>query len=101
MPNPLYFAEVQYGRLGPAFRETDRDLNSRAEIITLIRSGEIDPIKIIEVTEPCDEYPQGRVADVTDDLVAAAIDPVIVHSFDPQAVAWDHERDLRKHSVVR
>ena len=76
MPHPLYFAEVNYRRLGPAFRETDRDLNSRDEIVTLIRTREIDPLKIIEVTEPCEEFPQGRVRDVTDELVEAAIDPV-------------------------
>ncbi|MGY4614798.1 hypothetical protein ACVWZ4_000025 [Bradyrhizobium sp. USDA 4472] len=99
MPNALYFAEVNHRRLGPAFRETDRDLNSRDEIIGLIRSGEIDPLKIIEVVEPCDEYPNGRVADVTDEIVAAAIDPVLVHSFDPTArVEYlnDHRRDLRE-----
>jgi len=102
MPLPLYFAEVQYGRLGPAFRETDRDLNSRAEIVSLIRTREIDPLKIIEVIEPCEEYPHGRVSDVTDELVAAAIDPVIVHSFDPTARVEflnDHRREIRKHEV--
>ena len=104
--HPLYFAEVSYGRLGPAFRETDRDLNSRDEILTLIRSREIDPIKIIEVVEPCEEWPNGRVADVTDEIVAEALDPVLVHSFDPTANVEflndhrrDHRRDHRKHGA--
>ena len=100
--HPLYFAEVNYGRLGPAFRETDRDLNSREEIVNLIRSREIDPVRVLEVIEPCDEYPNGRVTDVTDELVAEAIDPVLVHSFDPTARVEflnDHRRDYRKNEV--
>ena len=67
--SPLYLAECSYGRHGNAFRETDRDSNSRAAIIDLIRSGEIDVIKVIEVDEAA-----GTVCDVTDELVGEAMD---------------------------
>jgi hypothetical protein len=62
-PLPIYFAECRYGRLGNAFRETDRDSNSRDEIISLMRSGEIEAIKILEVNEI-----NGTVVDVTLEL---------------------------------
>jgi hypothetical protein len=68
-PLPLYFAECDYGRPGIAFRETDRDRNSREDIISLIRSGEIEVIKVIEINEI-----NGTVFDVTDELVAEALD---------------------------
>lgn len=67
-PAPLYLAECRYGRYGNAFRETDRDRNSRAEIINLIRSGEIDVVKVIEIDEV-----EGYCQDVTDDLVGEAL----------------------------
>lgn len=66
-PAPLYLAECRYGRYGNAFRETDRDRNSRGEIIGLIRSGEIDVIKVIEIDEV-----EGYCRDVTADLIGAA-----------------------------
>lgn len=67
--SPLYLAECSYGRLGNAFRETDRDTNSRAAIIDLIRTGEIDVIKVIEIDEVA-----GTVCDVTNELVSEAMD---------------------------
>jgi hypothetical protein len=66
--SPLYLAECRFGRFGNAFRETDRDSNSRSEIIDLIRTGEIDVIKVIEVDEVA-----GTVCDVTDELVSEAL----------------------------
>lgn len=66
---PLYLAECSYGRHGNAFRETDRDSNSRSAIIDLIRTGEIDVVKIIEIDEV-----EGSVRDVTAELVAEAMD---------------------------
>lgn len=71
-PLPLYFAECRFGRAGHAFRETDRDQNSRDQIIALMRSGEIEAFHIIEVIEPCEDFPMGRVADVTFELQAEA-----------------------------
>jgi hypothetical protein len=68
-PLPLYLAECRFGRFGNAFRETDRDRNSRDEIISLIRSGEIDIIKVIEIDEA-----EGRCRDVTDEIVTEADD---------------------------
>lgn len=67
-PLPLYLAECSYGRHGNAFRETDRDRDSRDEIIGLIRSGEIEVVKIIEINEI-----NGTVFDVTDELVSEAL----------------------------
>ena len=66
--HPLYLAECSYGRLGNAFRETDRDCNSRSEIVDLIRSGEIDVVKVIEIDEVA-----GTCCDVTDEIVTEAM----------------------------
>ena len=66
--SPLYFAECNYRRHGNAFRETDRDQNSRQEIIDLIRTGEIDVVKVIEVNEVA-----GTVCDVTDEMINEAM----------------------------
>ena len=61
--SPIYLAECRYGRLGNAFRETDRDRNSRSEIISLIASGEIEPVKVLEIDEEA-----GTCRDVTCEL---------------------------------
>ena len=65
MPKPLYLVECSYGRLGNAFRETDRDTNSLAGILELIRSGEIKPVKILEIDEE-----MNRVEDITAEVMA-------------------------------
>lgn len=66
----LYFAETISPRIkGPWFIETDRDNNSRAAMIDLIRTREIDVIKVIEIDEGA-----GTVCDVTDELMAEAMD---------------------------
>jgi hypothetical protein len=103
-PAPLYFAECAYGRLGNEFQATDRDKNSRAEIIREIRSGAITAIKIIEVTEPCEDFPRGQVLDVTDELIAEAQQEREPPTLDELAerlrgMLVDHDRDLRKHGV--
>jgi hypothetical protein len=67
-PLPLYLAECRYGRLGNSFRETDRDQNSRDEIVSLIRSGEIEVVKVIEIDEVA-----GTCCDVTDEIVTEAM----------------------------
>lgn len=66
--SPLYLAECNYRSLGCAFRETDRDSNSRSEIIGLIKSGEIDVIKVLEIDET-----EGSVRDVTAEIVSEAM----------------------------
>ena len=68
-PHPLYLAECRYGRLGNAFRETDRDRNSRSEIISLMVSREIEAIKVLEIDEEA-----GTVRDVTLELQIEASD---------------------------
>jgi len=80
-PGPLYFAECSYGKLGNEFQATDRDKNSRASIVREIRSGGIDPIKILEIDEQA-----GTCRDVTDELMLC--DPLVVtHGGDHVPVA--------------
>ena len=102
MAAPLYFCECAYGRLGIEFEALDRDKNSRTGIVRAIRNRSIDPRKIIEVTEPCDEFPLGRVVDVTDELVAEAEqarEPDEIDKFRRQLIDHDHRRDLIKHGL--
>jgi hypothetical protein len=93
--NNLYLIEADFGRIGKAFIETDRDLNSRAKVIDLIRSGEVRPVKIIEICED-----DGWVRDVTLDIMEevarqlADINPAAAELFTIDAI--DHARDYRK-----
>lgn len=100
-PNPLYFAECRYGRLGNEFQPCDRDKNSRAEVVRQIRTGDIDVIKVIEIDEDA-----GTCRDVTDELVAEASaerDPPSLEEscqkLRNMLAQADHDRDLRKHGV--
>lgn len=104
MSAPLYFSENSHGKLGFEFAAVDRDTNSRAAIIQAIRDRSIDPRKIIEVTEPCDEHPLGRVVDVTDELIKEAEqsrEPDEVDNLRQQLLDYDrdHRRDLLKHGL--
>ena len=68
MAHPLYFLEIQSPRIrGAWFTEMDRDTNSRAHVIGLIRSGEVDPVKVLEIDEEA-----GSCRDVTEELMADA-----------------------------
>jgi hypothetical protein len=92
--NTIYLIEANFGRHGRAFIETDRDQNSRASVIELIRSGEVDPVKVLEVNED-----EGTCRDVTADIlneVAVSLVPIF-RDVDPLAAKFDHARDLRKH----
>ena len=96
--HPIYFAECHYGKLGKEFQATDRDTNSRAEIVRQIRAGAI-VIKVLEVDEEA-----GSCRDVTEELVAEAEaqrDPPhideLVERLRGQLI--DHQNDLRKHGV--
>lgn len=93
MTNPVYLIEADFGRNGRAFIETDRDSNSRAHVIGLIRSGEVKPVKIIEITED-----EGTVRDVTADILAECIQAGLIE-IGELSIA-DHLRDLRKHEAV-
>jgi hypothetical protein len=100
----LYFVENDHGRLGPEFQALDRDTNSRAEVIREIRSGGIHPVKIIEVIEPCEDFPRGAVTDVTAELKAEAEQPREAASLEDirQRLAdlqRDKRRDLIKEGV--
>ena len=99
MPLPLYFAECRYGRLGNEFQATDRDKNSRAEIVREIRSGGINPIKILEIDEDA-----GTCRDVTEELLAEAEAKREPASLDElqerlRGMLIDHERDLKRDGV--
>jgi len=97
MTAPLYFIEASF-RSGRAFIETDRDQNSRDHVISLIRSGEVKPIKVLEVCED-----EGTCRDVTDEIVSIArdldADDFTTRSKARMSARWDHARDLRKNYV--
>ncbi len=63
MATPLYFVENDFGKIGRSFVELDRDTNSRAAVVALIVSGELNPIKILEVIED-----ENSCRDVTEDV---------------------------------
>jgi hypothetical protein len=101
---PLFFVENDYGRLGREFMALDRDNNSRADIIRQIRSGGIKPVKIIEVTEPCEDFPQGRVIDVTAELMGESEQPRDIPGFEDlrrqlEDLRIDKRRDLVKEGL--
>ena len=94
-PSPLYFIEQRFRRGDCAFLELDRDLNSRASVLEMIRSGEVHPVKVLEIDET-----EGTVRDCLndDDFIEALAE---LRAFarpdasDMQAVKWDHARELR------
>jgi hypothetical protein len=99
-PQPLYFAECHYGKLGTEFEALDRDKNSRAEIVRQIRNGGINPVKILEVDEVA-----GTCRDCTDELMAEAAESREPRSLHASAEALrqiliDHDRDTRKHGSI-
>lgn len=102
MANPLYFLENDFGRLGRAFLEMDRDDNSRADLVRQIRFSALQPRKILEVIEPCDEYPRGQCLDVTAEIVAEAAEPrepSWEEIGDKLAALQDHARKLRAEAM--
>lgn len=64
MTKPIYLVEHQ-GLRARFFIETDRDSNSLSRILDMIRSGEINPVKILEVDEE-----MNRVEDITEEVMA-------------------------------
>ena len=42
--SPLYFVEADFGRHGRAFVETDRDRNSRRQVIADIAQGQLENV---------------------------------------------------------
>lgn len=100
--HPLYLIEADFGRIGRAFIETDRDQNSRKHVVGLIRTGEVKPLKVLEIIED-----EGTVRDVTADILAEVDALNYTHAlattpdFVNQALfAVDHARDLRKHETL-
>lgn len=66
----LYFIEVDYGRLGRAFIECDRNKNSRRQVIENIASGDIENVvRVLEVIED-----EGTCRDVTEDIAREVLD---------------------------
>ena len=62
----LYFVEVDYGRHGRSFVETDRNTNSRKSIIADIVDGQYDRGEIVRILEVRED--EGVVRDVTEDI---------------------------------
>jgi hypothetical protein len=95
--NTLYFIETQTAKLGRWFIECDRDSNSREAAIKLIRSGEVCPVKILEICED-----EGTCRDVTydDDFIQAVVDARLPEILNSVFDGWDRARDLRKHEVA-
>ena len=61
---PLYFVEADFGRHGRAFVETDRDKNSRRQVIQDIAQGQLENvIQVLEIFED-----EGSCRDVTEDI---------------------------------
>lgn len=107
MADPLYFLETTFKNVrGRAFIECDRDTNSRAHIIGLIRTGEVNPVKILEIDEEA-----GSCSDVTADILAecdainyahalqTGLDFITSALTGQDCTDWqnDHARDRRKH----
>jgi hypothetical protein len=93
-PQSLFMVEVDYGRLGRTFLETDRDDNSRVEIVRQIRNGSVNVIKVLEIDEQ-----SGTCTDVTEDILAEAAEarepPSLQDSFNRLEQLRDHNRKLR------
>ena len=64
-PTPdLCFVEADFGRHGRAFVETDRDKNSRQQVIEDIAQGQLENvIQVLEIVED-----EGSCRDVTEDI---------------------------------
>ena len=63
---PLYLVEVDCGRHGRAFMETDRDSNSRVSLIGDILSGQYDRGEIVTILEIFED--EGTCRNVTEDI---------------------------------
>jgi hypothetical protein len=63
---PLYFVEVDYGRAGRSFVETDRDKNSRQSVIQDIADGQYENGTVVRVLAVFED--EDRCRDVTDDI---------------------------------
>jgi hypothetical protein len=63
---PLYFIELDFGKAGAAFAETDRLTNSRKWAIDAIRSGEWPNCEVLRVLEVNED--EGTCRDVTEDM---------------------------------
>lgn len=96
--NAIYLIEANFGRNGRAFIETDRDQNSRAHAVELIRSGEVNAIKVLEINEDA-----GTCRDVTTDILeeieAMPVNDDIPEDC-PREWARDHAQDHRKHATA-
>jgi hypothetical protein len=63
-PSPLYFVECDFGRIGRAFIECDRDRSSLDQVVADIAAGQIErPLVVLEVIEA-----EKSCRDVTEDV---------------------------------
>lgn len=98
MTNPIYLIETRHERLGRWFIETDRDSNSRSHVIGLIRSGQVDPVKVIEVCED-ENTCRDVTADILEEVEAMEANEDLPLD-EPREWVADHAHDLRKHEAV-
>lgn len=95
----IYFVQVDFGKLGPAWVERSPADMDRKTTIADIASGQFSEIVQILECNPAEHI----CSDVTEELLREAFgecDEPTMTSIERMADAWDHARDLRKHSEV-
>jgi hypothetical protein len=91
MTHPVYLVE-HAGLRARYFIETDRDTNSLKSIVDQIRSGELKPVKIIEMDEDA-----GTIENITEEVMGLAgiAAEAPLSPADLQAAAFDRAQALR------
>lgn len=98
--NTLYFIETKSAKLGRWFIECDRDSNSRETALQLIRSGEVNPVKVLEVDEDAGTVRNVLLDDDFCEAIVHARGDEIASKLFNQLAQQDHASDLRKHQVA-
>lgn len=87
---PLFFVEIDYGKLGKSFRETDRNTSSRDQVVADILSGELDcVIKVLEIFED-----EGTCRDVTEDIAQLVFEKAEIVADDEGEPSFGHLQDF-------
>jgi len=98
----LFFIECDFGKLGRAFVEIDRDRNSRASVIEDIAAGEHrDVVTVLELNPV-----EGHSRDVTTEILGEVSFLAMVRAIgdvlerDIKAAVFDRVRDHRKLEIA-
>jgi len=94
---PLYFVECDFGKLGKAFLELDRDKNSRAAVISAIASGEYRDVITVLECNPVEGTCRNVTEDINDEAEHLRDQDARFAPIDRIANTQDHVRDYRKH----